>query len=100
MIKIGKKTKEWNRVRKELVKEFEEAGITQCEIRLEGCTKGLFLGFAHTKKRRDVTDLKRVVLSCTSCHEKIEFCCYRWTGMKMENYLEQIIRNRKEVNNE
>jgi sugar phosphate isomerase/epimerase len=96
MIKIGDKTKEWIKVRKELKKEFEETGITQCEIGLEGCTRGLFLGFAHTKKRRDVTDLKRVVLACSNCHSKIEYACHRWTGKSMEDFLEGIIKNRSQ----
>lgn len=88
----------WNKVRKELVKEFEKAGITKCEIGLPDCTRDNFLGFAHTKKRRNVTDLKRVVLACAACHEKIEYCCFRWTGVRMEPYLESIIKNRKYPN--
>jgi len=92
------KVQKWNKIRKELVKEFEEKGIVSCEIGLENCTRTRFLGFAHTKKRRDVTDLRRVVLACQPCHEKVEYCCFRWTGKNMEDYLEDIISNRKEVN--
>lgn len=86
----------WNRIRKQLKKDFEKAGITSCELKLEGCVHNNFLGFAHTKKRRDVTDLRRVVLACQNCHERVEFCCFRWTGKNMEDYLEQIISMRKE----
>ena len=96
-IKVKKESKvqTWNKVRKELVKEFKEMGITKCELRLGDCTNGRFLGFAHTTKRRDVTDLKRVVLACTNCHSKVEYAPVRWTGMTMEKCLNQIIANRK-----
>jgi hypothetical protein len=90
------KVQEWNKIRKELVKEFEEKGIVSCEIGLENCTRTRFLGFAHTKKRRDVTDLKRVVLACSNCHSKIEYACHRWTGKSMEGFLEGIIKNRSQ----
>lgn len=85
----------WNRIRKQLKKDFKEMGITTCELRLEGCTNDNFLGFAHTKKRRDVTDLRRVVLACNNCHDKVEYCSFRWTGIPMEKYLEGIIKARK-----
>ena len=88
------KVQEWNKIRKELIEEFKRAGITKCEIGLEGCTKNNFLGFAHTRKRRNVTDIKRVVLACSNCHHKIEFYCYKWTGKKMEECLEGIISER------
>lgn len=94
MLKAGSKTKEWNRIKAELKKEFEEKGITSCEIGLESCTGDNFLGFAHTKKRRNVTDLKRVVLACNNCHSRIEYACVRWTGKSMEEFLEGIIQNR------
>lgn len=94
MIKVGKKTIAWNKARKELVKEFKDWGITCCEIKLQGCTNGLYLGFAHTRKRRDVTDLKRVVLACSNCHYKIEYNCNYYTDKDMESYLESIIESR------
>jgi len=97
MIRPGKKSEEWYKVRKELVKEFYEKGITSCEIGLLGCTKTLYLGFAHTKKRRYVTDLKRVVLACHSCHHKVEYFCKENTGKNMEAYLEGIIKNRNQI---
>ena len=87
---IGKKTKEWNKVRAELKTEFENMGITTCEIRHKGCWKNNALGFAHTKKRRYVTDLKRVVLACNPCHDWVE----NSGEVKMEEYLEQIIHDR------
>jgi len=96
-IKVKKESEvqTWNKVRKELVKEFKEMGITKCELRLGDCTNGRFLGFAHTTKRRDVADLKRVVLACQNCHSKVEYAPVRWTGMTMEKCLNQIIANRK-----
>jgi len=87
----------WNRIRRQLKKDFEKMGITTCELKLEGCKHDNFLGFAHTKKRREVTDLRRVVLACQPCHEKVEFCCTRWTGKRIEEYLEEII-SKREVN--
>jgi sugar phosphate isomerase/epimerase len=93
-MKIGKKTKEWMEIRKELKEEFQRMGVTTCELKLEGCTHDNFLGFAHTKKRRNVTDLKRVVLACANCHDKVEYCSFRWTGKPMEEYLEGIISKR------
>jgi hypothetical protein len=84
----------WNRVRKELKVQFEEAGITRCELRLTDCTPTNYLGFAHTTKRRDVKDLKKVVLACANCHSKVDYACHRWTGKTMEDYLEGIIKNR------
>ena len=88
------KVKEWAIARAELIKEFGDRGITTCEIGLEGCTKNNFLGFAHTTKRRDAVDLKRVVLACVLCHSKVEYECEKWTGKNMEDYLEEIIANR------
>lgn len=85
----------WNRIRKQLKKDFEARGITTCELQLEGCKHNNFLGFAHTTKRRDVKDLKKVVLSCANCHSKVEYACHRWTGKHMTEYLESIISNRK-----
>ena len=94
MIKAGKKTKEWNKVRLQVKKYFIDQGITTCEIRLKGCTNNYPLSFAHTKKRRFVTDLSRVVLCCLECHHKVEYQALKYTGQSMEDYLESIITNR------
>lgn len=85
----------WTKARGELVKEFAKMGITSCEIKLGRCTGNQFLGFAHTVKRRDVTDLKRVVLACTNCHSMVEYAPYRWVKMGMEEFLEGIIKSRR-----
>ena len=92
------KDETWAKVRNQLKKDFEAMGITKCELRLGDCTNGRFLGFAHTTKRRDAKDLKRVVLACTNCHSKVEFAPVRWTGMTMEKCLNQVIANRKNRN--
>ena len=89
------KIAEWNRVRKELIVDFKKAGITKCEIKLPLCLNNYMLGFAHTKKRRNVTDLKRVVLACKNCHTVVEYACKANTGKTMEEFLELIINARK-----
>ena len=94
------KLQEWNRIRKILVKEFEEMGVTRCEIHLPDCTPSRFLGFAHTAKRRDVTDLKVVILACSNCHQKIEYACRRWTGKTMKEFVEWVIAHRVKNYNE
>lgn len=46
-----------------------------CEIRGFGCAQDNYLGFAHTKKRRNViteADLLDVVLACNPCHDAVE----------------------------
>ena len=70
--KLGKKGNAWAKARAELKKEFMAMGVTRCELMREGCTGDYGMGFAHTRKRRNVTDLKRVVLACNSCHDKVE----------------------------
>ncbi len=66
----GRKTVQWERVRRELKKRFERVGITSCEIRLPQCWKGYALAFCHTKRRADIksiSELERVVLGCAAC---------------------------------
>ena len=84
----------WSRIQKELVEDFRKAGIKSCEIKLGCCTKNWLLGFAHTKKRRYITDIKRVVLACQPCHEQVEYFCKKITGKTMEEFLELIINAR------
>lgn len=64
---------------RELKKIFEQKGIFNCELNLEGCNN-YPLSFAHKHKRRwyydkpdsQLWDFNEVVLSCINCHEKIE----------------------------
>lgn len=74
MKKIGRKTQEWEDIRKTLKQEFEEMGITTCELQLEDCWHNTSLTFAHFAKRRKLTkqDLTQVALLCTPCHQEIE----------------------------
>jgi hypothetical protein len=54
---------------------FYNAGITRCELQLPGCTFGLNVAFAHSKKVRDwenVDDVIDVIAACSSCHLIIE----------------------------
>ena len=71
----GKRTLEWERIRARLKLAFEAAGITRCEFCYEGCSGGLFLSFAHGRKRRNLTteELKKLVaLACANCHSLLE----------------------------
>jgi len=81
IIKSGKKTKEWNKARAVLKKEYFEMGIVYCELGfnrgrlVNGCTGGMFLGFAHRYKRNDPKcehTFEKTILACTNCHNRIE----------------------------
>jgi hypothetical protein len=87
-------------------KEFEKAGITECEISAYKPTMAVFakicwhnnaLGFAHGKKRKKLTkeELKKVILGCTPCHTIIEYECLKKTGMTMEQFIDAVIAARK-----
>jgi len=95
MLKKGKKTLEWEQIRKKLKVEFEKRDITSCELRLAGCWINNALSFAHIDKRRFLSadQLRIVVLACVPCHSLIE----AWPREKMRIYLENIIKNRHEV---
>jgi hypothetical protein len=93
------KTGEWHTIlHKEIVPQFKAWGITMCEIGLTPCLHSHYLGFAHTKKRRNIKtpqDLRRVVLACEPCHAVVEYHCRETTGQSMTEYLEGIIKKRK-----
>ena len=95
--KIG----EWHKVlHEEIIPQFKTWGITTCEIGLTPCLHFRYLGFAHTKKRRNIKtsrDLRQVVLACEPCHTLVEYSCKEMTGKTMTEYLENIIKNRKVV---
>lgn len=88
-MKAGKRTKEWNEIRKELVIEFEDKGITTCEIKFAVCWRNNALGFAHLDKRRYLKgeQLRVVVLACNPCHQVIE----KWPREQMRELLQDII---------
>lgn len=74
MKKVGKKGQAWANKRRKLKREFEAAGITACELRLEGCMGNDGLGFAHALKRRNIKDIEAapVLLLCNNCHWQYE----------------------------
>jgi hypothetical protein len=75
-LKAGRRTNDWMRVRRILSREFAAAGITSCELKLEGCWGDRALGFAHGRKRRHLKgdELQTLtILSCNICHDKIEY---------------------------
>lgn len=94
--KIG----EWNKIRdNEIIPQFQKWGIETCEIGLYPCVKFRYLGFAHTKKRREIKtpeDLRQVVLACNPCHTLVEYSCVETTGKSMTEFLEEIIKKRKQ----
>ena len=70
-----KKGKIWLRIRKEKIAEFERLGITQCELRWDGCWGGSGLTLAHRLKRRKIQneqEMGTVALLCVICHQKVE----------------------------
>jgi hypothetical protein len=91
--KAGKKTAEWNRERAKLKEGFQRAGITFCELGLQGCWKGNGLSFAHSKKRRNIqgNELSEVILACINCHGIIE----RKPEKKMTAIVRKTIRLRE-----
>jgi hypothetical protein len=93
---IGKKGKLNLEANKEFKKTFEEIGITECEIKLDGCWK-IIMGFAHGKKRIDLTpeELKKFAIgACNPCHHKIEYECEKYTGLTMEQFVKKTIEQR------
>jgi 4-hydroxy-3-methylbut-2-en-1-yl diphosphate synthase IspG/GcpE len=77
MLRRGRKTAKWDRIRAELKKQFAAMNLIVCEM----CGRTNFLSFAHRLKRRYITtdeELKTVALLCMSnpdgegCHTKLE----------------------------
>lgn len=92
-LKKGKKTLEWEKVRKQLVVDFSKAGIKSCEAKLEGCWNQRALSFAHVDKRRNLEEgeIKKVILACIPCHQILE----RLGSVEMRKNIEAIIASRK-----
>lgn len=93
-MKPGRKTLEWDQERARLKIEFEQMGVTECELRYPGtCWHDYALGFAHSKKRRFLKrhELKHVILCCNPCHNILESLPHDL----MEVEVDQVIRNRK-----
>ena len=70
------KQKEWEIARKKLKSEYQNKGITTCELRLPGCWYNNALSFAHRYKRTDPRckhTFKQTILACVPCHQQIEY---------------------------
>lgn len=89
----NRKTAQWFSIRTALKVKFLKMGITTCEGNFELCTRDRFLGFAHAKKRRKLTEdeLWEVALLCNNCHSQIEYAAPE----VMEAYIKNIIKTRK-----
>ena len=75
MNKLGKKGKANAAALRIQRLAFAEARIFICEGRWQGCLGTYTVGFAHTKKRVDLSPDEltyAVCLLCTSCHNRIE----------------------------
>jgi len=79
-MKLGKRTKTWNKDRAKLKLIYQEKGITTCELRFEGCWVNNALGFAHKHKRSyyllwpdQLGTFTETILACNPCHQKIEY---------------------------
>jgi hypothetical protein len=68
---------EWTKLRAEIKRDFERAGVTHCQMCGSHSGGVLGLSFAHAKKRRDCVtdeDKRTIALLCVyPCHEKLEF---------------------------
>lgn len=58
----------------------EEKNLNSCEIKLEGCLRGMYLAPAHKHKRawykgnvELLSDYKEWICACQNCHNKMEF---------------------------
>lgn len=94
--RIGKKGREWNAARKELKAECVRLGITQCEIRKIGCQRDMFLTFAHSRKRRNITtpeQLREACLCCVTCHNEIEL----FPEQEMGDEVRRALASRKDL---
>lgn len=96
MNRAGKRTREWEAIRRKLKVRFEAAGITECEFKFGGlydCWRNEGLGFAHTDKRRFLkgNELEIVTLACNPCHAILELKPRE--EMKIE--ILSVIRNRE-----
>lgn len=75
MIKPGKRTKEWNKARIALKKEYVDRGITYCEVRIAPDCTNSWLSFAHRYKRRDPQcehTFEQTLCCCVPCHQYLE----------------------------
>lgn len=91
-MKKGRKTRQWEKARAELKKDFDRMGIRHCE----GCGSTFNLSFAHRLKRRFIVtedELRQVALLCVPCHQTIE----QLTHSEMFAFINQLIEKREAV---
>lgn len=72
MLKPGKKTKEWQKAKKRLIKEYREEGITRCEH----CNGNFAMSFHHLDKRssgKAKHTIEATRLLCANCHYLAEY---------------------------
>lgn len=77
------KEHEWARIKREILDPyFYEIGLFNvCELNIPNVCDGLFIGYAHSRKRGDIAkqepertkQLCEVVRACQKCHKKVEF---------------------------
>ncbi len=77
MKRVGKRTLAWDSMRRKLKVAFQRAGITTCELQMDGlCWWNDGLGFAHSRKRRNIPPgsplLAECALACNYCHDIAE----------------------------
>lgn len=64
--------------RKRIAEIAEEKGLTECEIKLNGCMRTFGIAPAHRMKRinyrsvEELSDYNEWVVACQSCHQTIE----------------------------
>ena len=86
----------WTRIRKILKYEFEQAGITSCEL----CGSTFALSFAHRVKRRFITtedEMRVCALLCQECHNWTEYGTKDEPGTheRMKRIIDEIIERRE-----
>lgn len=66
--------KRWDAIRARLKPLFERAGLTSCEFGYDGCLRNFALGFAHSKRRRNIMgdEIEEVALACANCHSDLD----------------------------
>jgi hypothetical protein len=76
--RIGKRTKLWIIAKRKLKKEYEELGITSCEVRELNCQPTFGLSFHHKHSRYyyytrpGLDSFEETLLVCASCHSLLQ----------------------------
>lgn len=96
------KTDRYDRIRAILKTIFASYDVTRCEARIQAserwpkhlCRPWFGLGFAHSKKRRELTDEELctdVILACADCHDLLDL---HMTHDEMYGYVQQVVNRR------